>query len=116
MSGLSPVAQNPNPEPLSSSPSASIDVSSPNETLAPVKNITGLAWILEDITAKLHKSMLGNNFSAPFSSSVSPNDGVVAVFSEPREFQTYGLNAFIVDYNNSTFRSCTFQKKNSILE
>lgn len=53
--------------------------------------------------------MLGSDISAPFSSSVSPDGGVMAIFSAFKDYNTYGVNAFITDYENGTFQSCTIE-------
>ena len=55
-----------------------------------------------DIIEKLRTSILGNNSSAPLSSSASPDGGVVATISELKDHENYTLNAFITNYPNGT--------------
>lgn len=54
-------------------------------------------------------SFLDNNFIAPFSSSVSPDGGVIAMFSKLKDLNTYDLNAFMTDYVAGTFKSGAFK-------
>lgn len=82
-----------------------------NGNLVPnATNVTVWTWTWEDITGELRRSMSNNNFSAPFSSGVSPDGGVIAMFSKLKDDNTYGLNAFVTDYVDGTFKSGTFKE------
>lgn len=64
-----------------------------------------MGWAWEDITRKLRAALPNNNLSAPFSSSVSPDGGVLALFSNLTDDDTYELDIFVADYVNGTFKS-----------
>lgn len=82
-----------------------------NGNLVPnATNVTDWTWTWEDITGELRTSMSNNNFSAPFSSGVSPDGGMIAVFSKLKDDNTYDLNAFVTDYVNGTFKSGKFKE------
>lgn len=68
-----------------------------------------VGWAWEDITRKLRAALPNNNLSAPFSSSVSPDGGVLALFSNLTDDDTYELDIFVADYVNGTFKSSTLK-------
>ena len=88
-------------------PDSFTPVGSPNITLT---GLIGFKWTWEDNTRKLRAALPNNNFSAPFSSSVSPDGGVLAMFSNLNDDDTYSLNAFMTDFVNGTFKAGTFKK------
>ena len=77
--------------------------------LVPVAKLSVFKWTWEDNTRKLRAALPNNNFSAPFSSSASADGGVLAMFSNLTDDDTYGLNAFMTDYVKGTFKAGTLK-------
>ncbi|MCJ1261816.1 hypothetical protein MMC22_001684 [Lobaria immixta] len=81
----------------------------PNDPSSP--SVEHLEWTWEDNTRKLRAPLPNNSLSAPFSSSVSPDGGVLATFSNLNDDDTYSLDTFEAEYVNGTFNSTSLSSR-----